>query len=301
METLEQLRRQLDAVEDLGTLVRTMKALAQVNIHQSEHAVRAVQMYLRTVQLGLHALLAPEDLRAAAPHLPADASQGVVVFGSDHGLCGRFNDDAADHAVARIALARQDGAPVRLAVVGARVAACLEQQGERAESLIAVPGSAPNAAATVQCLLTLVDGWRSEGVDRVRLIHNRGVSTTRYQPVTQEMLPADLRRVAKLDESWPSRGRPMHTMPRASLLAAVVRQYLFVMLFRACAESLAAEHGARLAAMQAAEKALGERLGDLAKDYRRKRQERITAELLDVVGGFEVLTGGASESGREAA
>jgi len=93
----------------------------------------------------------------------------------------------------------------------------------------------------------------------------------------------------------------MHTMPRASLLAAVVRQYLFVMLFRACAESLAAEHGARLAAMQAAEKALGERLGDLAKDYRRKRQERITAELLDVVGGFEVLTGGASESGREAA
>lgn len=301
METLEHLRRQLDAVEDLGTLVHTMKALAQVNIHQSEHAVHAVQMYLRTVELGLHALLARGDLRAAAPRLAGDASQGVVVFGSDHGLCGRFNDDAADHAVARIAMARRDGATVRLAVVGARVAACLEQHGERTEVLFPVPGSAPNAAATVQRLLTLVDAWRSDGVERVRLIHNRSVGTTRHEPVTQWMLPVDLGRIAKLDEPWPSRRRPMHTMPRASLLAAVVRQYLFVMLFRACAESLAAEHGARLAAMQAAEKALGERLGDLTKEYRRKRQERITAELLDVVGGFEVLTGGASDSGRESA
>ena len=63
------------------------------------------------------------------------------------------------------------------------------------------------------------------------------------------------------------------------------------------AESLAAEYGARLAAMQAAEKALGERHDDLASGYRRKRQERITAELLDVIGGFEVLSRDAGRQG----
>lgn len=297
METLEQLRRQLDAVEDLGKLVHTMKALAQVNIHQGEHAVRAVQMYLRTVELGLRALLTRDDLRAAPPRLPADAGQGMVVFGSDHGLCGRFNDDAAEHALARIGLARQDGAAVRIAAVGARVAACLEQRGETVVAVIPVPASAPHAATTVQRLLTLIDGWRGEGVERVRLVHHRGAGTLRHEPVTQWVLPVDLRQVAALDEPWPSRRRPMHTMPRAALLAAIVRQFLFVMVFRACAESLAAEYGARLAAMQAAEKALGERHDDLASGYRRKRQQRITAELLDVIGGFEVLSRDAGRQG----
>jgi F-type H+-transporting ATPase subunit gamma len=69
-----------------------------------------------------------------------------------------------------------------------------------------------------------------------------------------------------------------------------VRQHYFVVLFRACAESLAAEHGSRLAAMQAAEKNVDERLEEVTGRFRRVRQERITSELLDVVSGFEAAS-----------
>lgn len=74
------------------------------------------------------------------------------------------------------------------------------------------------------------------------------------------------------------------------LLRRLIHQYLSVFLYRACTESLCAEHTSRLAAMQTAERNLDERMNELTMQFRRERQNRITAELLDVMSGFEVLT-----------
>jgi F-type H+-transporting ATPase subunit gamma len=88
-------------------------------------------------------------------------------------------------------------------------------------------------------------------------------------------------------------------MERERLFTALVRQYLFVSLFRACAESQAAEHASRLSAMQSASKNLDERQVELLGEFRRRRQEVITAELLAVVSGYEALStpsGGVARS-----
>jgi F-type H+-transporting ATPase subunit gamma len=79
-------------------------------------------------------------------------------------------------------------------------------------------------------------------------------------------------------------------MPREALLSRLLRQYLFVSIFRACAESQASEHASRLAAMQAAERNLDTRLEEVTMTFRRARQDVITSELLDVVAGFEAIT-----------
>jgi len=297
-ESVERLRRQLDSVEDLGTLVHTMKALAQVSIHQSERAVRAVHLYLRTVRLAAFALLRDTAI-PAPPEMRADTPRGLIVLGSDHGMCGRFNDDAAEQAAASIESARRDGAALHLAVVGARVAAHLEAHDAHPEIRIPAPGSTAGVTATVQRLLGVVDTWRAAGIEHVALVHNRSVGAMRYEPVVRPATPVDLRRIADIGGSWPSRRLPIHKMPRKALLAAIVRQYVFAALFEACAESLAAEHGARLAAMQAAGKSLDERREELGTKYRRRRQEAITAELLDVVGGFAVLTQGVPDPERD--
>jgi F-type H+-transporting ATPase subunit gamma len=75
------------------------------------------------------------------------------------------------------------------------------------------------------------------------------------------------------------------------LISALLGQYLFVALYQALAESLASENAARLAAMQAAENNIEERLKDLRLQYNQLRQSTITEELLDIVAGFEALTG----------
>jgi F-type H+-transporting ATPase subunit gamma len=73
------------------------------------------------------------------------------------------------------------------------------------------------------------------------------------------------------------------------LFSRLIRQYLFISLYRATVESLASENAARLAAMQAAEKNIEERLTVLNAEYRQQRQNLITGELLDIVSGFEAL------------
>ena len=85
---------------------------------------------------------------------------------------------------------------------------------------------------------------------------------------------------------------------REQTLRALVREYLFVSLFRACAESLASENASRLAAMQRAEKNIDELLEDLNRTFHRLRQSGIDEELFDVVSGFEALAGSSSNPTR---
>src|SRR5271165_206549 len=90
---------------------------------------------------------------------------------------------------------------------------------------------------------------------------------------------------------WPTKKLPEVIEGTASALQAFVRGYLFVLLFQACAESLASENASRLAAMQRAEKNIEDILEDLNRTFRRVRQESIDEELFDVISGFEALTG----------
>jgi len=290
METLEHLRHRLETMTDLRGLVRTMKALAAVSIHQNEQAVRALAVYWRTVELGLHVVLRDLPARPRAEK-PADAAPlGLVLFGSDHGMCGRFNDEIAEQALQSLTAPRRAGAPLRVLAVGARAAMRLAQEGLDIEATQPVPASTTQITGAVRQMLLTIDRWRDAGTQRVWLVFNHPVSSSRYEPSTWHLLPVDFERFASIErQAWESRRLPTFTMERGALLAALLRQYFFAMLFRACAESLASENSARLMAMQSAEKNLEERSDELTGEFRRRRQDQITAELLDVVSGYEAI------------
>jgi F-type H+-transporting ATPase subunit gamma len=90
---------------------------------------------------------------------------------------------------------------------------------------------------------------------------------------------------------WPVGNLPEVIGGGTTTLRALIREYLFISLFRACAESLASENASRLAAMQRAEKNIDELLEDLNRTFHRLRQSGIDEELFDVVSGFEALSG----------
>ncbi len=139
-----------------------------------------------------------------------------------------------------------------------------------------------------------MDEWREKaGVHYVYLFYNRHAGGKSYHPTGVELLPINLRRFHRLEQqAWPSRSLPTFTMEPETLLRRLLHQYLFVSIFRACAESQASEHASRLAAMQTAERNLDERLQEVTMAFRRARQNSITSELLDVVSGFEAITSG---------
>ncbi|SET60103.1 F-type H+-transporting ATPase subunit gamma [Nitrosomonas marina] len=302
MESLEQLYKQRNSLEELRTIVKTMKALSAASVRQYEQAVIALAGYYRTVERGLHVVLkntasTPPATQNTHQHPKLRQSRyrqrlGSIVFGSDHGLCGRFNEDITAFALERMQSTPADPNNHVLLAVGARVAANLEHEGHMVEDVFLVPGSASQITLSVQQILLKIDEWREQnGVHYVYLFYNRHSGGKGYRPTGFELLPVNLHRFHRLEEEvWPSRSLPDFTMNREQLFTRLLRQYLFVTIFRACAESQASEHSSRLSAMQSAQRNLDERIEDVTMSFRRARQNVITSELLDVVSGFEAIT-----------
>ena len=101
MQPLETLRRRIEHVEDMQSVVTTMKTLAAVSIRQYEAAVAALSDYDRELQMGFQILLRDRDLPSQTKGLDGLAA-GAVVFGSDQGMCGQFNDQIAEFAAQHI-------------------------------------------------------------------------------------------------------------------------------------------------------------------------------------------------------
>jgi F-type H+-transporting ATPase subunit gamma len=292
-DTTTSLRRKIDSAGDLRSVVRTMKALAASNIGQYEKSVRALADYYRSVELGLSICF-----RKHAPAVPMKEGKrptvvgpvGAVVFGSDQGLVGRFNDLISDYAVN--ALAAPPGRP-RIWAVGERVYARLADTGLPLLGVFAVPNSVKAITPLVGQILIESETRYSQGeIIEFHLFYNRPTSGAIYEPVQQRLLPLDRAWRRDLAEiPWPTQNLPEVMGDDTSTLQALIREYLFVSLFRACAESLASENASRLAAMQRADKNIDELLEDLNGTFHRLRQSGIDEELFDVVAGFEALAG----------
>lgn len=290
MDTLEALGRRIGTTEDLKSIVHTMKSLSAVSIRQYDEAVAALQDYSRTVELGLRVVLPQVGRPARAGRHKGPVA--AVVFGSDHGLCGRFNEQIGDFSRREVHAAAA-GREVRWLAVGGRAGDRLEAAGEPPAETLVLPGAPSGLNATAQAILLILDRWRSDGVERVFVTHNRRVPEATASPAVRQLLPLDPEWLARLlAEPWPSRRLPMYSMETVHLLGALVREYLFLGIYQAGAESIASEHATRLLAMQAAEHNIDENLEELGTTYRRLRQDSITEELLDVVAGFEVLQTG---------
>jgi len=291
-DTTASLRRKIGGAGDLQSVVRTMKAVAASNIGQYENSVRALGDYYRTVELGLGVCFRGAGSAALMTGVTrkTDAGAiGAVVFGSDQGLVGQFNDVVADHAVKT--LAALPGAP-RVWAVGERVHARLEDAGLPLRGLFTVPNSVKAITPLVGRILVESEVLRGqEEVAELHLFYNRPKTGAVYEPVRQRLLPLDEKWRRELAEHpWPAKCLPEVMGTGTATLRALIREYLFVSLFRACAESLASENASRLAAMQRADKNIDELLEDLNGGYHRLRQSGIDEELFDVISGFEALS-----------
>ena len=291
MQTLEAIKGKIKTAADLQSVVKTMKALAAVNIRQYEQAAKSLRTYSLTVELGFQVLLQnrPEALALIKPQ--PSPYLGAVVFGSDQGMCGQLNEQIFTHALETMDGLGFDQQNRRVLAVGLRIADRLKGAGERVDRYLAVPASADGINVQVQEILQELEDWQTHKINRVVLLYNRHLSGAAYLPDTQHLLPLEEWWLKNFQEKkWPSRVFPTFTMDYDRLFSALIHQHLYVSIYRAFAESLASENASRLISMQGAERNIEERLAELKARYQRQRQMSITEELLDIVSGFTALT-----------
>ncbi len=293
MSSIELLQRQIHTAEELQAVVKMMKVLAALNIHQYEQAVTSLAEYNRTIEMGLHVVLKATHTQQgngdSARHADVGGC-GVIIFGSEQGMCGQFNEQISRYAIAE--LEKLKISPEHLAVfaVGSRIISHLETAGYAIEQTLAMPGSLTEITSMVQEILLHIARWRDrQQIVRIFLFYNHLHSNTLCEPYKLQLLPLDREWLLHIEsETWRSRTLPIFTMPSDVLVASLLRQYFFILLYRAFGESLASENASRLASMQVAEKNIAERLTEFTRQFQQKRQTAITDELLEITSAFEL-------------
>lgn len=290
METLESLRRKLDGAADLKSVVSTMKAMAASNIHQYEMAVSALSDYYRTLNLGIVAYFRQAEMETVTIketlRKNIEPVTYAIVFGSDQGLVAQFNDSLTEfvsHSLQSLPGLKE------IWTVGERVELLLADAGFATTRSFHVPNS---VHAITPLVAEILNECLEKNIDESQfyIFHNIPKERRGYDQVMQKLLPFDKKWLDSLKSiPWPTKNIPQVAGSMKLTLEALIREYLFLALFKACAESLASENASRLDAMQRAEKSIEELLEDLGFEFHRLRQSSIDEELFDVVSGFETM------------
>lgn len=307
-KTAASLRHKINSADDLKGVVRTMKVLAASSISQYEDAVTALNDYHNNIEIALGA-----SLRAAARQknrythhmqyetLSASNSNNTIhaiVFGSDQGLVGQFNEDLASFVCTTLATLPGQS---KVWVVGDQVYTRLYDAGVNIVKSYAVPSAINTVANLVgELLLNCEMQTKQPETIEVYVFYNQSQTlvdnstdeqeTSLYQPIYQRLLPLDKYWQNKYtSKPWPTSLPPEMLCTNKLTLSSLLSEYLFISIFKACAESLANENASRMAAMQRAEKNIDELRNSLLQSFHRLRQSGIDEELNDVLAGYNFL------------
>jgi F-type H+-transporting ATPase subunit gamma len=281
MATLRDIQRRIRSVQSTQKITKAMKLVAASKFRRAQERILAARPYatkMRELLGGLaghsgdetHPLLARRDT----------GRKRLVIITADKGLCGAFNSNILRESLRFLRGAEE--ASVTLVVVGkkARDFYRRRQFTVKTEMLGFFDRLAYSHAQELAG--GLMQDYLAEEVDEVHLLYNEFRSVAVQRPVRHQLLPI------MAEDARPQEEYLYEPGPEA-ILASLLPRHVTTQVYRALMESVAGEYGARMTAMESATKNAREMINILTIQYNKARQERITKELLDIVGGAEAL------------
>jgi F-type H+-transporting ATPase subunit gamma len=291
MEGLQAIRKSIGSAENLKTVVSTMKAHASSNINQFQNAAKASMEYRNVLDMSLYVVLSEEE-NVAPPDNENGGQTLHIVFGSDFGLAGRFNERITAFALEEIDAKKKDD---RVIVIGQQVYLRLKDDLDVYRTLTQ-PQTTANISSMVNRLLVQFDEIRNEiPIGKIILYYNKPDDNAAFSEQMELLFPINLNELAKSKVEWDTRSIPTYFSDKQAIISDLIRQYFFITIYRALCFSLASENASRLASMQSAEKNIDNRLEELQDLFRRERQNSITEELNDIISGFKAIRKSKSE------
>lgn len=284
-QTLEQLGRKNDTLTSIRGIVHTMKTLSAINAAPYEQAAQSIEAYHQTILQGLAAFVYRNGGVRSFTETLKPNTRLLVVFGSDHGLCGNYNELVADKVTAYIQAQPMARQPILC--IGSRMGGALLEQNLKPDVVLMPPASADGVGRLAGDIVT-----RIEYLARGQLLSQLAVSLIFTQRAEQgfqelvvlELLPLSNELLQPLSR-WHSRSLPDYSMAAEALLSSLLRNHVFASVFRASAEAMVTENATRLALMQQAEQSVDEQLEGVKQELNSVRQDEITNELMDIIIG----------------
>ncbi|HWT81813.1 MAG TPA: ATP synthase F1 subunit gamma [Candidatus Methylomirabilis sp.] len=294
MATLRDIRRRINSVKSTQQITRAMKLVAAAKLRRAQQRILEARPYSYKMAevLADLALRTPRDMHPLLASRQSETHGGgnrkmLVVISGDRGLCGAFNSNIIRRSLEFLRAHEKDPeTSLTLMVVGRKVRDFYRRRGQytvKSEYAQFFDKLAYSHAA--QIAQDFTRAYLAEEVDEVHLLYNEFKSVATQRVVVEQLLPI---RPAVVPEGRPVVEFIFEPSP-SSVLERLLPKHVEVQVYRALMESIAAEYGARMTAMENATKNASEMIDLLTLQFNKVRQERITKELLEIVGGAEAL------------
>ncbi|MFQ5508082.1 MAG: ATP synthase F1 subunit gamma [Leptospirillia bacterium] len=291
MASLQNIRRRIDSVKSTEKVTKAMKMVSASKLRRAQTAAEAARPYATKMHDMFQGLSIDPD-QASHPLLAGREARRalVVVVTPDRGLCGGLNANLNKLAYQRVLALSGDGLEVEVAAVGRKGRDFFRRRGVEIEKYWAGLLGTVTYDSAKEIGGHLVDSYLEERFDRVELVYAHFRSVISQVAECKQLMPITVEE----DEAEGDAGVPQSFTFEPSdeeVLGALLPKYIEVQVYQAMLESAASEHGARMTAMDAASRNAKEVIGKLTLVYNRTRQEAVTKELLDIIGGVEALKG----------
>ena len=285
MATLRDIRRRIRSVQSTQKITRAMKLVAAAKLRRAQERITEARPYALKMAELLSSLVtrAGDDVHPLLARRTTGRKR-LVIITADKGLCGAFNSNILR---ASLAFLREQGqTDITLVVVGkkARDFYRRRQWQVKSEMLGFFDQLAYSHAQEIAG--QLIQSYLAEETDEVYLLYNEFRSVAVQRVKREQLLPIA---AEAAQEGQAATGDYIYEPSPEGILAALLPRHVATQVYRALMESVAGEHGARMTAMESATKNAKEMIDVLTIQYNKARQERITKELLDIVGGAEAL------------
>ncbi|HEU4583549.1 MAG TPA: ATP synthase F1 subunit gamma [Polyangiaceae bacterium] len=293
MANLKAIRKRISTVKSTQKITRAMKMVAGARLSRAQQRITAMRPYAQQVSEMLSEVvraIGANSLEHPHPLLARREEKRVLflVISSDRGLCGAFNTNINKRAEALWKAKLAEGVEVKFATVGRRARDYFRRRSAPSFQDFDGVWEDLNLAQARRIARTLLAPFLSGEVDAIYLIYNEFKSAMTQQVISRTLLPLSEVPAAPESDAEPA---PEYIFEpnQGSLFETLVPMYIEITLLRALYDSVAAELGARMTAMDSATKNASDMIASLTLRYNRQRQAVITTELIEIIAGSEAL------------
>ena len=293
MANAREVRLRIRSVKSIAQVTRALQAVSASKVRKAMSAMLQTRPYaIKAWQVLNH--IANQPGRATLHPLLTprveDRNELVVLVTGDRGLAGAYNSNIVRFALHRF---NQSAIPVSYLAIGRKGRDMLIRRRKNVIAEFSNLPAAPSFADVSAIGRLAVDEFLSEKVDRVYLVYTDFINMVRQVPTIKQLLPLEFDqgegRVVAFETAKGAHATYIYEPGETEILDEIVPRFTALQVYQAIMESLASEHAARMVAMKNATDSATELAGALQLEYNKVRQQGITSEILDIVGGAEAL------------
>ena len=284
MASTREIRRRIRSVRNISQVTRAMEAVAASKMRRAQQQVLATRPY---AEKALEVLSDIARLHSSGGDMDtlitprAEVKRvGVILITADRGLAGGFNANVLRQSAAFVKEQRDQGREIEVVAVGRKGRDWLLRYDPVIRAEYTNMPDSPSSGDIGPISRTVIDDFRSQRFDEVHLIFTDFINTLLQRPTAQQILP-----VIPAEQTVTMPPDYIFEPSVEAVLEQVLIGFIEVQILQAMYESIASEHSARMVAMRNATEAANELVDELTLTYNKARQEGITRELMDIIGG----------------